>query len=121
MRITSILLAVAGVGLIGAGLIVANLSSGAGIDPSAAVRGSLGVSVDELTSNGSVLGGWTWIVNSGFALLVGALAIVVARSNKAEDPSLRTGNASDTRRGATRSGRSDAPGVSVIRRSSTVV
>jgi hypothetical protein len=46
------------------------------IDPSSAVRGSLGASLDDF-SLGNHLGALTFVLNGGFALLCGAFAVIV--------------------------------------------
>jgi hypothetical protein len=48
-------------------------------DPASAVRGSLGVSIDELASTGA--GAAVFLLNAGFALLFLAVAIAARRRN----------------------------------------
>jgi hypothetical protein len=52
-------------------------ASAAEADPASAVRGSLGVSLDELVANGA--GAAVFLLNAGFALLFLAVAIAARR------------------------------------------
>jgi hypothetical protein len=69
--------AVALVGLIS--VLCAPASAGE-VDPASAVRGSLGVSVDELVLGGGA-GAAVFLLNAGFALMFAAVAIGARRRN----------------------------------------
>jgi len=65
------------------GLLVLDLHTAAGaaaVDPATVVRGSLGVSLEDLGIN-SAIGELSFYLNGGLALLFGALAALVVRVN----------------------------------------
>jgi hypothetical protein len=69
---------------IGVGLALSSSASATQIDAASAVRGSLGVSIEDLVLNGSA-GASMFILNAGFTLLFGILAIMIGRVNSRID------------------------------------
>jgi hypothetical protein len=74
MRLTS--LAAVGVSV----LMLSELAPAVAVDPASAVRGSVGVSLEELALN-TLLGALSFGLNAGLLLLFGVLAIYFARVN----------------------------------------
>jgi hypothetical protein len=70
------------------GLLVLDLHAAAAaatIDPATAVRGSLGVSLEDLGIK-STIGELSLYLNGGLALLSGALAALLVRANRRKNP-----------------------------------
>ena len=57
----------------------------AAIDPATVVRGSLGVSLEDLGIK-SAIGELSLYLNGGLALLSGALAVILVRANRRKNP-----------------------------------
>jgi hypothetical protein len=70
------------------GLLLHVPAAATAVDPATAVRGSLGVSLQELGIN-SVVGQLSFYLNGGLALLFGAFAVMVARANARQSNAAR--------------------------------